>query len=162
MKNDHNIKTSIGVLTEPMDSGKKEKEFDQFQANLLNRVRKQTEKQKRIVELMGLKFKMEDYLNSEHKDELKLAGDFLKAHLKVLKIQQNKFAHYVGLKPSNLSKLIKGERPLNSEMALILGKIFNQDPMIWLEIQTKNELIRLSKLKSQKLKKYSLEDLIEQ
>jgi len=159
MKNDRNKTLSSGVLTEPMDSG--QQEFDQFQAILLNRVRKQTQKQKRTVELMGLKFKMEDYLTSKHQDELKLVGDFLKAHLRVLKIQQNKFAHYIGLRPSNLSKVINGERPLNSEIALILGKIFNQDPMIWLEIQTKNELIRLSKSKAQKLKKYTLEDLIE-
>ncbi|HCX24122.1 MAG: addiction module antidote protein, HigA family [Flammeovirgaceae bacterium] len=159
MENDLNNEVSSGVFTEPMDSGKQE--FDQFQAIILNRVRNQTLKQKRIVELMGLKFKMEDYLTSKHKGELKLAGEFLKAHLNVLKIQQNKFAHYIGLRPSNLSKVIKGERPLNSEMALILGKLFNQDPMIWLDIQTKNELIRLSKSKAQKLKKYKLDDLVE-
>ncbi len=159
MKNDLNKKVSSGVLTEPMDSG--QQEFDQFQAIILNRVRNQTQKQKRIVELMGLKFKMEDYLTSKHEDELKLAGEFLKAHLNVLKIQQNKFAHYIGLRPSNLSKVLKGERPLNSEMALILGKLFDQDPMIWLDIQTKNELIRLSKSKAQKLKKYKLDDLVE-
>ena len=47
-----------------MDSG--QLEFDQFQAILLNQVRKQTQKQKRIVELMGLKFKMVDYLTSKH------------------------------------------------------------------------------------------------
>ncbi|MEQ8553752.1 MAG: HigA family addiction module antitoxin [Cyclobacteriaceae bacterium] len=159
MKNDQNKKASSGVLAKPMDSG--QQEFDQFQAIILNRVRNQTQKQKRIVELMGLKFKMEDYLTSKHEDELKLAGEFLKAHLNVLKIQQNKFAHYIGLRPSNLSKVLKGERPLNSEMALILGKLFDQDPMIWLEIQTKNELIRLSKSKAQKLKKYKLDDLVE-
>ncbi|MEQ9219610.1 MAG: HigA family addiction module antitoxin [Cyclobacteriaceae bacterium] len=159
MKNDQNKKVSSGVLTKPMDSG--QQEFDQFQAIILNRVRNQTQKQKRTVELMGLKFKMEDYLTSKHEDELKLAGEFLKAHLNVLKIQQNKFAHYIGLRPSNLSKVLKGERPLNSEMALILGKLFDQDPMIWLDIQTKNELIRLSKSKAQKLKKYKLDDLVE-
>ena len=101
-------KVSSGVLTEPMNSG--QKEFDQFQAILLNRSRKKTLKQKRMVELMGLRFKMEDYLTSTHKDELKLTGEFLKAHLNVLNIKQNKFAHYIGLKPSNLSKVLKGER----------------------------------------------------
>ncbi|MEM9338018.1 MAG: HigA family addiction module antitoxin, partial [Bacteroidota bacterium] len=149
MTNNQNKEGTSGVLTEPMDA--EQQEFDQFQAILLNRVRKQTQKQKRSVELMGLKFKMEDYLSSEPKGELKLVGEFLKAHLNVLRIQQNKFANYIGLKPSNLSKVIKGERPVNLEIALILGKIFNQDPMIWLEIQTKNELMKLSKLKAQKL-----------
>ena len=160
MKSDQNKNEKSGVLTELMDS--EHQEFDQFQAILFNKVTSQSHKQRVRVELMSLKIKMEDYLNSEYQTELKLVGEFLRAHLKVLKIQQNKFAHYVGLRPSNLSKVMKGERPLNSEMALILGQIFNQDPMIWLRIQTKNELIRLSKSKSDQLKQYKLEDLMEQ
>lgn len=148
-----------GVLTDRMDTDTSE--FNQFQAILLNRISQQTEPQKRKVELMALKFKMEDYLQSKEKNELKLAGEFLKSYLKILGIQQKKFADYVGVRPSNLSKLLKGERPISSEMALILGRIFNQDPMLWLEIQTKNELIKLSRTKSKELKKYSLEDLIE-
>jgi len=156
--NDQSKSLTSGVLTEPMDIGQG---FDQFQALLLNKKKDQTEAQRRNVELVSLKFKMEDYLTSKTNDEFKLPGDFLKAYLKALKIKQNKFAEYIGLRPSNLNKIIKGERPLNSEMALILGRIFNQDPMIWLEIQTKNELMKLSKSKSQKLKTYTLQDLIE-
>ena len=51
-------------------------------------------------------FKMEDYINSEDKHS-KLVGDFLKAYLHAFDIRQNKFAHYIGIKPSNLTKLIK-------------------------------------------------------
>ncbi|WP_227625918.1 helix-turn-helix transcriptional regulator [Geofilum rubicundum] len=56
---------------------------------------------------------------------LKLPGEFLKEYLKTLGIPQKKFAHYIEINPSNLSKLINGERPINYELAIILGKIFN-------------------------------------
>ena len=63
-------------------------------------------------------------------------------------------------KPSNLSKLIKGERPVNYDQALIFGKLFNHNPMLWIEIQAKNELKRLLNVKDKKYSFYSLSDLI--
>ena len=77
-------------------------------------------------------------------------------------IRQNKFADYIGVRPSNLSKLIKGERSLSHELALVLGKIFNNDPMLWLDVQDKNKLDELSKSKRNEIKKYSLKDLMSQ
>lgn len=102
---------------------------------------------------------MEDYLKSEGQD-VRLAGEFLKLYLKTLYIHQNKFAKYIGLNPSNLSKLISGERPINYELALIFGKLFNNDPMLWIEIQAKNELRKLKKARKEKYHNYSLHDLI--
>lgn len=151
---------SGGVLTDRMDTGTEE--FNQFQAVLLNRINKQTVPQKRRIALMALKFKMEDYLQSEEKKEPTPAGEFLKSYLRILGIRQKRFAEYVGIQPSNLSKLLKGERPINFEMSLILGKIFNNEPMLWMKIQTRNELIKLSREKRKELRKYSLEDLIEE
>jgi len=148
-----------GVLTESMDTNSAE--FDQLQAILLNKSKAQTKLQKNKIELLSLKIQMEDYLKSEKKEVIKLAGDFLKSYLEILQIRQIKFAKYIGIEPSNLNKIIKGERQINSEIALILGKIFNLDPMLWLEIQSKNELIQLATKKDKQLKKYSLEDLIE-
>ena len=93
---------------------------------------------------MALKFKMEDYLRSDGKQSL-LVGDFLKAYLSAFEIRQNKFAQYIGVRPSNLNKLIKGERALNHELALVFGKIFNTNAMLWLDIQDKNKLDELNK-----------------
>lgn len=140
-----------------MDIGTKE--FNEFQAIVLNKTKGKSEEQKMAIQLLALKFKMEDYLISKEKHS-KLVGDFLKAHLEVFKIKQNEFAQYIGLKPSNLSKLIKGERSLNHELALVLGTIFGNDPMLWLNIQDKNKLYELSKSKEKEMKKYSLDDLI--
>ncbi|WP_445955838.1 helix-turn-helix transcriptional regulator [Yeosuana sp.] len=145
------------VLSERMDVGTKE--FNEFQAILLNKSKERSTEQQKKIELMALKFKMEDYLFSKDKHS-KLVGDFLKAYLSAFEIRQNKFAHYIGLRPSNLTKLIKGERSLNYELALVFGKIFENDPMLWLDIQDKNKLYELSKIKRKEINNYSLEDLI--
>jgi len=157
MAKENKHKIDMQVLTDRMDVGTKE--FNEFQAILLNKSKKRSENQKRIIELMALKFKMEDYLNSKDTHS-KLVGDFLKAYLNTFEIRQNKFAQYIGVGPANLNKLIKGERSLSHELALVFGKIFNNDPMLWLDIQNKNKLYRLSKTKKKHIKKYSLDDLI--
>jgi addiction module HigA family antidote len=150
-------KSKEQVLTDRMDVGTKE--FNEFQAILLNKSKERSNERKKMIELMALKFKMEDYLNSEEKHS-KVVGDFLKAYLSAFGIRQNKFAHYIGIRPSNLTKLIKGQRSLNHELALVFGTIFGNDPMLWLNIQDKNKLYELSKTKRKEMKKYSLDDLI--
>lgn len=145
-----------GILTNQMDVNSSE--FEKFQAKLLNKSRERTEEQKINIELLALKYRIENYLEREE-GEIKLAGEFIKQYLKVLQIKQNRFASYIGIKPSNLSKLLKGERPINYELALILGKIFNINPMLWIEIQAKNELLSL-KRRRKDFYKYSLKDLL--
>lgn len=145
------------VLTDRMDV--ESREFSEFQAILLNESNKRSNERKIEIELMALKFKMEDYLNSRDK-HTQLVGYFLKAYLDTFEIKQNKFAEYIGLKPSNLSKLISGERSLSHKMALVFGDIFGNDPRLWLDIQDKNKLDKLSEAKSKEIKKYSLDDLL--
>jgi len=148
-----------GMLTQSMDVGSEG--FDEFQAILLNKSRKRTDDQKRRIELLMLKYQMEDYLASD-KTEEKTAGDFLREILKKLQIRQKQFAEYIGLKPSNLSKLLSGERPINYDLALIFSRLFNHSPMLWVEIQAKNELKRLLKAEKNKYSVYSLNQLVEE
>ncbi len=145
------------MLTNQMDISSPD--FDKLQALLLNKSRERTQEQRLNIELLALKYKIEDYLQDEDAD-IKKAGEFIRQYLKVLQIRQNSFASYIGIKPSNLSKLLKGERPINYELALILGKIFKLNPMLWIEIQAKSELLHLKKTKSQVLYHYSLKDLL--
>ncbi len=147
-----------GLLTNQMDVNSTD--FDKFQAKLLNKSRARTQEQNLNIELLALKYKIEDYLNNDNNEDVKIAGEFIKQYLRTLRIKQNRFAEYIGIKPSNLSKLLKGERPINYELALILGRIFKVNPMIWIEIQAKNELLRLKQVKHQELFKYSLKDLL--
>lgn len=157
MKKKNHKEPSNGVLTNRMDV--ENQEFNEFQAILLNKSKTQTESQKRTVELLAIKFKMEDYLTSED-SEVKLAGEFLKSFLRTTHIRQNKFADYIGLRPSNLSKVIRGERPISHEIAIILSKIFNTEPMIWLNIQAKNEFKKITQSNKNKYTQYSLDDLV--
>ena len=146
-----------GLLTNSMDIGTKG--FDEFQAILLKKSKNRNAHQMRSIELLSLKYEMEDYIDSQ-KEEIKSAGYFLKLFLKSLQIQQNNFANYIGLKPSNFSKLISGERSINYDLALIFGKIFNHNPMLWIKIQAKNELYKLVNTNKGKYYNYSLNDLI--
>lgn len=134
--------------------------FIELQAIILNKSKERTTDQKRKIELLAIKFKMEDYINS--KDDYSLTvGYFLKSYLKAFHIRQNKFAEYVGLRPSNLTKLINGERSLSHELALVFSGIFGSDPMLWLDIQDKNKLYLLSKSQESRFKNLSLEHLLQ-
>lgn len=157
MKRNNSTEPANGMLTNPMDTGTEE--FKDFQAILLNKAKNRSEAQQREIELLSIKFQMQDYLESEE-TELRLPGDFLKEYLKTLDISQKKFAHYIDINPSNLNKLIKGERPVNYELAIILGQIFNNDPMLWIEIQAKNELKKIRHAKTRRFNNYSLKDLM--
>lgn len=145
------------TLTEKMDIGTKG--FDNFQAILLKKSKERTENQRRKIDLLTWKYQMEEYLSSEHTEE-RTVGYFLQIILQTLKIQQKEFANYIGLKPSNLSKLIKGERTINYDLAIKFGRIFSLSPMLWIEIQAKNELDKLRHAKSDKYSDYKLNDLI--
>lgn len=148
-----------GRLTHSMDVGTKG--FNDFQAILLKKSMQRTENQELRINLLTLKYQMEDYLTSD-KTEEKSAGEFLKTILKTLQIQQNQFAEYIGLKPSNLSKLIKGERTINYDLALIFSRLFNHEAMLWIEIQAKNELNKLLHAERNKYAVYSLNDLVKE
>ncbi|MEN0006919.1 MAG: HigA family addiction module antitoxin [Bacteroidota bacterium] len=109
--------------------------------------------------MLGLRFQMETYLQTEVK-EVKEVGFFLKQFLSELNIRNKTFAKYIGYQESNLSALFKGRRKINTDLALKLGKIFRVAPSLWINIQSKNELIRLEKENSAMYQKYKVEDLL--
>lgn len=149
-----------GLLTERLDVNSSD--FSQFQEILLNKSKAQTKWQKINIELAAIRIQMEDYIKSNNKSEPKSLGEFIKLFLDTLHIRQNKFAHYIDVEPSNLNKLIKGERQINSEVALKIAKIFELDPLLFLEIQIKNDLLKIIHTKSKQIEKYSLKDLIKE
>lgn len=145
-----------GALTRGMDYGTPG--FDEFQAILLEKSRSRTKAQKQQLELLALRFEMEDYIALAGGPE-KTTGEFLKDILGILEVQQKYFAKYIGMKPSNLSKVIKGERPVNNDLALIFARLFNHDPMLWIKIQAKNEMNRIRNA-GKKYETYSLGELL--
>lgn len=149
-----------GLLTERFDVNSSD--FSQFQKILLSKSKTQTKWQKINIELAAIRIQMEDYIKSNNKSEPKLLGEFIKLFLDTLHIRQNKFAHYIDVEPSNLNKVIKGERQINSEIALKIAKIFELDPLLLLEIQVKNDLLKIIRTKSKQIEKYSLKDLVKE
>ena len=149
-----------GVLTTSMNVNTKE--FKEFQLFLSNKVESLEDKQKLRIELLALQIKIEDYLNSnEGSGDIMTVGDFLRLYLDKLDIRQNKLAEYIGLKPSNFSKILSGSRKVNFELSFILGQIFNLDPKVWMLIQVKNEYLELKKEKEKYFQNFKLEDLVE-
>jgi len=152
-----NSKLRNGSLTRPMD--RNSKGFQDLKAQLASVVKEQSEKEKAKVELAGLRFMMEDYLDSPNKDIISV-GFFLKTILQTLKIKQTKFADYLSIRPSNLSKLINGERSISCDTAIKISRAFNQPASLWLQIQAKNQLVQLEREGMNKYQKYSLDDLL--
>ena len=93
--------------------------------------------------LLGIRLRMERYVNSSGNIELKSAGEFLKECLKVVGIKNRLFAAYIGYEESNLSALCHGRRKLTAELAIKLEKILKIPATLWLGIQNKMELARL-------------------
>jgi addiction module HigA family antidote len=67
-------------------------------------------------------------------------GEYLKEILEELEISQADFARNAGLSTMRISHVIRGKRPVTAEMALILGKAFEQTPQYWLNLQAAYDL----------------------
>lgn len=155
-KKDELSQLTNGILTEPMDIGTKE--YKDFTLLIRSKVA-QTSKEERIrIALLGLKYNMEDNLRSEGK--AKKVGSFVKQFIQLIEVKQIEFANYLGIKSSNLSKILNGERRLNIEFAIILEKLSNIDAELWLRVQNYNELQIALNSQSKKLNKYRLKELI--
>lgn len=147
------------VLTERMDFGSKG--FHEFRSIIMQKAQERTPEQVQELELISIKYKMEDYLASSDAEELSV-GYFIKLILKKLTIKQYQFAEYLRMKPSNLNKIIKGERPINYDLALIFGRLFNHDPMLWIEIQAKSAMLKMEKTDQKRYSVHTLANLLEE
>ena len=63
MKRNNNTEPNNGMLTNPMDT--ETDEFKDFQAIMWNKAKNRSEAQKREIELLSIKFQMQDCLESQ-------------------------------------------------------------------------------------------------
>jgi len=70
------------------------------------------------------------------------------------------FAGFIHINPGDFGELLNGTRKINHETAMILGSACKTDPRLSLQIQDKNELLRLGKIKRNAYKKYSIDNLV--
>lgn len=120
----------------------------------------QDEERKIKTDIRSVCFQMEDYLADESPSKIKPVGWFLNQLIQSAKVKNKDFAAYIGIQPSNLSALIKGTRRINIELALKLDGIFLVNPALWLHIQNKNDLLKMTDQQSAVFRQYSLEDLL--
>jgi len=135
------------------------KEFKELQRIIKEKANKLSKNQIQQNKLLSLRFQMQSYLESSDKDIIEV-GSFLKEFLNQLDIKKKTFAEYLGLQESNLSALFKGKRKINIDLAIKLGTIFRIDPILWIHIQSKNELIKLHQENRKEYQKYKLSDLL--
>lgn len=160
MKKDKDLLKELenGVLTESMDFGTIE--YEDFKLLIRSKVAETSKNDRIKIELLGLKYHMEDYLKSQAK--IIEVGVFIRQFIESIEIKQIDFANYLGLRPSNLSKILNGERRLNIELALILEKLSNINAELWLRIQNKNELRKIQKSQGRQMNKYKLKELLKE
>ena len=134
-------------------------EFKELQRLIIAKSKKQSKKKILENKLLSLRFQMESYLDKQN-SEIVEVGWFLKEFLKELGIKNKVFAEYIEFQESNLSALFKGNRKINTDLALKLGKIFRVDPTLWIHIQSKNELLRMGEENKKEYQKYNINDLL--
>ena len=76
----------------------------------------------------------------------------MKEILDELGMSQNAFAQAIDVSPMRISHVIKGSRPITAELALLLGKVFNQTPTYWMNLQTSYDLKTAEKTLVQKMR----------
>ena len=110
--------------------------------------------------LLGIRFRMESYLNDNSGKKVISAGEFLKECIKALNVKNRDFAAYIGYEESNLSALCHGRRKITPEMALKLAKILGIPAQLWLGVQNKEELTSLGQRKQPDINNLNLKDLL--
>jgi antitoxin HigA-1 len=67
-------------------------------------------------------------------------GVFLARALAGLRVSQAALARIIGVSPMRISHVVQGTRPVTAELALLLGRAFDQSPKYWLDLQTRYDL----------------------
>jgi antitoxin HigA-1 len=67
-------------------------------------------------------------------------GEFLAETLAELGLSQAALARAIGVSPMRISHVVKGKRPVTAELALLLGRAFDQSPQYWLNLQARFDL----------------------
>eukprot|EP01024_Parvocaulis_polyphysoides_P048009 TRINITY_DN4553_c0_g4_i1.p2 TRINITY_DN4553_c0_g4~~TRINITY_DN4553_c0_g4_i1.p2 ORF type:complete len:165 (-),score=19.87 TRINITY_DN4553_c0_g4_i1:139-633(-) len=138
------------------------KEFKELQKLIKTRSKELAESEIVANQLLSLRFQMESYLETGDPKEVIQAGEFLEEFVDAIKIKKKDFAEYIEYKESNLSAIFKGRRKINIDLAIKFGEIFRVDPVIWLHIQSKNELLEIIERDKERYEKYKLEDLLKE
>jgi len=65
---------------------------------------------------------------------------YLKEMLDELNISQYRLAQDLGVPAMRINHVIHGKRPVTAELALRLGRYFNQNPRYWINLQSRYDM----------------------
>lgn len=120
-----------------------------------------TDKLKSIEhELFSIELQMINYVQQTNIEAIKEICVFLKAAIKSTNIKHAVFAQYAKIEASNLSAILNNKRRISVEFAVKIGYIFNINPNLWLQVQSKNDLLKIELKDKSEFQKLSLQDLL--
>ena len=67
-------------------------------------------------------------------------GVYLKELLNELKISQYRLARDLGVSAMRINHVVHGKRPVTAELALRLGRYFDQSPRYWMNLQSRYDM----------------------
>ena len=67
-------------------------------------------------------------------------GAYFKELLDELKLSQYRLAKDLGVPAMRINYVINGKRPVNAELALRLGRYFNQEARYWINLQSRYDM----------------------
>jgi addiction module HigA family antidote len=67
-------------------------------------------------------------------------GSYLKELLVELGLSQYRLAQEISVPPMRISHIVNGTRPVTAELALRLGRYFDQNPRYWLNLQNRYDM----------------------
>jgi addiction module HigA family antidote len=91
---------------------------------------------------MATKISVQDGMPAIH------PGEFLKEIVDELGLSQVALAQALGISTMRVSHVLKGSRPVTAELALRLGRVMDQTPQYWLNLQASYDL-KLAQLANQ-------------
>lgn len=136
------------------------KDYKGLQKAVQEHYKKREKKDIIRTKLISIRLQMKTYVSTSSPSEIKTSGFFLKKFIKSIGIKNKEFANFINIEEPNLSAILNGKRRINTDLALILGLVFNINPNIWLQIQIKNDLILIQKQAPKDSKRYSIENLL--
>lgn len=136
------------------------KEHDEIRAYRLRLYNERSQEDKIKDILLGFRFSLFHYLETENPKEIIQLGEFLYKLLDQIKVRKGAFAEYIGISSQNINKYFNGDRKFAIEHLLKLEKLFDVPAETLLEIQLKNELIQMKQSHKGEYDNYKLEDLL--
>lgn len=70
-------------------------------------------------------------------------GEILQELLEEHQLTQTVLATHLGMPHSKINEICRGKRGISPDMAVRLGKVFQQSPLFWLNLQKNWELSQL-------------------